>query len=157
MNSKSWRDTPKWGASYLAWQSCQAKPCEWVWKKTRVNLWRLQVVVINFWVLLPLLTLLDSPVVELKNFIHFVHLCILCGEKPKYFSRVWFSSVSHDKNALFFTFFFVFEVQHANDNMRSRNDKLRIVRAKNTANMQRNIACEWHIMINFILELLNYS
>ena len=30
MNPRSWRDAHKWGASSLAWHSCQVKPCEWV-------------------------------------------------------------------------------------------------------------------------------
>ena len=30
MNPRSWRDAPKWGASFLAWHSCQVKPSEWV-------------------------------------------------------------------------------------------------------------------------------
>ena len=55
MNSRSWRDALKWGAS--SWLGILAK-------SSLVRVWRLYVVIIKYWLLLPLLTLLDSPVME---------------------------------------------------------------------------------------------
>jgi hypothetical protein len=65
MNPRSWRDAPKWGASSLAWHYCQVKRCEWECEVERACVrWRLHAFAIKSWVFLPLITLLDSHVVE---------------------------------------------------------------------------------------------
>ena len=56
-------EAPKRGASSVAWHSCQIKPCEWVCGESLCEV-KIACFCNKSWVLLPLLTLLDSPMVE---------------------------------------------------------------------------------------------
>ena len=57
------KKAPNWGASSLAWHSCQIKSYEWVCGESLCEV-KITCFCNKSWVLLPLLTLLYSPVME---------------------------------------------------------------------------------------------
>ena len=63
MNLDVKRKAPNWWASSLAWHSCQVKSCEWVCGESLCEV-KIACFCNKSWVILPLHTLLDSPVVE---------------------------------------------------------------------------------------------
>ena len=67
------REAPKWGASCLAWHSCQVKSCELVCGESLCEV-KIACFCNRSWVLLSFLTFLDSPVVEWK--IAWLIMCI---------------------------------------------------------------------------------
>ena len=74
MNLRSWRDAPRWGASSLACDSCQVKPCEWVCGECLCEV-KIACFCNKSWVLLPLLyTLGFSHDGVRDNLTHYMHL-----------------------------------------------------------------------------------
>ena len=63
MNMRCGEEDPKWGASSLAWHSCQVKPCDWVCGESLCEV-KIACFCNKSWVFLPFLTLLDSPMME---------------------------------------------------------------------------------------------
>ena len=102
------KKAPKWGASSLAWHSCQIKSCEWVCRESLCKV-KIACVCNKSWVLLPILTLLDSLVVEWK--ITWLIVCI--WREIRALMSVWLSSFSLGKNALFIFFSSNLELQHS--------------------------------------------
>ena len=156
MNPRSWRDVPKWGASSLAWHSCQVKPCQWVCGESlcEVKITGFCNKILNFSSIPCTLGFSHGGVRD--NMTHCMHL------KRELQLLLWLDYLpSHLTRILHFSFSLLrsWDITRKGEREDTEGQSCKVSKWKTSricGATRRMFACEWHIKVNCDDELMNY-